>query len=120
MICSDLITLDNVRDYLDWELITKDDIINMTNMFQRISKLTDSTAITNANYAQNAIIFLLYNEYVSFSKINSDTLWSAITSNDGVKALLANPYSRIRKKYIRDYILNMTYSKYGNQTSLES
>lgn len=116
MICKDIITKEDMALYLKWAVADSSDTKNLASFFDLVTESNRSKMFEK----QTEMLFLLYNEFLSIERIAD--VDSIISESDvgGVMHVLSLPYRYSREKKVRDYIVNLKNSDYGNEILMES
>lgn len=103
MICKDIISQDSMAAFLKWAITDKASTSALASFFGDVKSYG----------AQERASFLLYNEYLSAQRIGEA---ESITGYSGILDL---PYRHCRETKVRDYIIDLKNSDYGNESLMD-
>jgi hypothetical protein len=105
MYCQDLISEDDLREFLNWAIINKEDIAAFADAFEGGS----GEAGEKTEYIVK--MFLLYNEY-----LGSDWKYQDIAKYLNIMKF---PYAAIRPKFVRDGIITLDLGSYSSVAAID-
>lgn len=131
MICTDILTEKRVRQYLEWLAFDGTNLRELINILKDHFELTidpTSTTLPSVNISlvsgetktlneADCILYILYNEYASPFEIFDGTTHK-IKLDDTIKKALNDPYTYMRKKFVRNYCPELSFEHYTGMDNI--